>query len=137
MKFVNFKQNREIIVFFIIGTLTVLIDYFFYNLFYFVLNISISLSKGLSFVLGAIFSYYGNNTWTFSNNVISRFNVLSFIVLYLTSLLINVYINNQLLSSFPHVFMIYEFAFLFSTLVSAMVNYFGMKYYVFNKSKIR
>ena len=92
MKFINFKQNREIIVFFIIGTLTVLIDYFFYNLFYFVLNVSISLSKGLSFVLGAIFSYYGNNTWTFSNNVISRFNVLSFIVLYLTSLLINVYI---------------------------------------------
>ena len=137
MKFVNFKQKKEIITFLIIGTLTVLIDYFFYNFFYFVLNLSISLSKGLSFVLGAIFSYYGNNTWTFSNNLIIGFNVLSFIVLYLTSLSINIYINNQLLSNFPNQFMIYQFAFLFSTIISAMVNYFGMKYYVFNKSKIR
>lgn len=127
------KKYKEVLIFLVIGSLTVLIDYLFYIFFNFLLELNTLVSKGGSFIIGAIFSYYGNNKWTFSFKVIEKYNILNFIILYLISLLVNVYLNQIILLSFTNLLLIREIAFLLSTLVSALINYLGMKYYVFNK----
>ena len=132
----NFNKLREIIIFMIVGLTAVLIDYIIYIL---LINISIDIlfSKSLSYISGTIFSYFANKLITFNDNREYSKTFSKFIFLYTITLIINTLSNNYLvmiLENYVNYFI--EISFLISTLISATLNFLGMKFLIFNSKKL-
>ena len=148
--------KKQIFVFILIGICTVLLDYMVYRfLLYFTENSRIDniylevFSKTTGFLAGTLFSYFANKYITFKSQSYKGKTLLKFIFLYATTLLINVVSNsisifvlNQINLSnilFIEINMnindIYLLAFLFATGISAILNFIGMKWFVFYNIK--
>lgn len=124
--------NKQIQYFILIGVLAILIDFTVYTLTC-KISLNISLSKVIGFITGTIFSFLANQNITFKtqNNIWA--NLIKFILLYTATLFVNVIINNTILnyhSSFNYQIQI---AFIIATITSAIINFIGMKYFVFIK----
>lgn len=127
-------RSKEVERFVIVGGSTVLID----CICYFVLvqfGFKSSFSKGLSFTLGAIYAYFANKNFTFRNQNYGLIQFLVFILLYITTLSINVITNETLLETFSQTKLSFIFAFISATFISATLNFMGMKYIVFIKKE--
>ena len=125
------KQLKRFIV---VGSATVAIDYFIYlflvsrygQYFYF---------KGISFTVGATFSYICNSLFSFEQGRLSKRQLVKFILTYVFSLLCNVHVNRLMLSlpwhSFEHISLYVSFV--VATFTSTMLNFTLMASYVFSK----
>ena len=128
----NFRiLDSEIGRFLFIGSLTVLFDLFIYLFLLAILNISSELSKGLGFSCGAIFAYFANRNFTFNSYVKGILAFSFFWALYVTTLFVNIAVNELGLSFFKKDNFSIGLAFLMATGVSASLNFIGMKYFVF------
>ena len=131
------KISKEVRFFLLVGVLTVLIDY----LVYFIsrkLIINISQAKALGFMTGTFFSFLANRNITFRNQNNIWDHLYKFFILYSGTLFLNVTINNSLLNWFSNFDYKVQLSFLIATLTSAIINFIGMKYFVFfitNQSK--
>jgi putative flippase GtrA len=129
------KYNIEILRFGIVGFTTIIVDLIFYK---FLLHIGFDfgLAKSVSFFIGATYSYFANKKITFIIKYNKSNKVFYFFLVYIFGLLLNVSINSFMLSQ------IFDFeykiilCFFISTFFSALSNYFGMKFFVFNIKKI-
>lgn len=90
--------------------------------------ISHSLAKAISFLSGTIVAFIINKYWTFEKPVRSHSEVYKFILLYSTTLLVNVGVNQLLLIILPELVV---FAFLAATGTSMVLNFIGQKWWVF------
>ena len=127
--------QRQIKVFLFVGLMTVGIDFLTYKTLISLMSIQIDWAKGFGFVLGTCFSYLANRFWTFSDTVHPKHSAVRFISLYCLTLVINVSVNAGVLSFLHQLIFIENIAFLTATVISATVNFLGMKWLVFN-SKI-
>jgi len=125
--------KSEIKRFLVVGFTTVFID----MLVYFAcvqLGINLDLSKGIGFIAGTIFAYFANKLWTFSvSGGYKQF--IGFLVLYTMTLGVNVGVNWGVLSLFSTSKITYIGAFLVATASSAILNFIGMKFIVFQTHK--
>ncbi len=128
--------KREITVFLIVGFITVLVDFLSYRTLIRLEFININLSKAISFLTGSFFSYAANRFFTFKDNIYMPLSFWRFTILYLSTLVLNVFINLLILNIFSNFKNSFKFAFLLATCASACLNFLGMKYFVF-KSKVR
>jgi putative flippase GtrA len=122
--------SKQLKYFFIVGLLTVLIDYSTYlSLTFFESNISIA--KSIGFALGTIFSFIANRNITF--NVKNNFfgHLIKFISLYLISMMFNVFVNSFSLGLLTNLNFKVQISFVIATIISASINFGGMKYFVF------
>jgi putative flippase GtrA len=85
-------------------------------------------SKGISFLIGTIVAYLVNKFWTFGQNKKSYKEMIRFLILYLSTLLVNVAVNRSVLI-FNQEFIFA--AFLAATFCSATLNFLGQKFWVF------
>jgi putative flippase GtrA len=128
-KIVNYEVGR----FLIIGSSTVIIDLVTYLI---LLNIiDISISKAISFSVGAVFAYFANRSFTFKNSIKGFYRFVIFILLYLSTLFVNVASNEIILNLISQNVFSILIAFLIATSFSAGLNFLGMKYIVFSPSK--
>ena len=129
-KIVNYEVGR----FLIIGSTTVIIDLVVYLV---LLNIifDTSISKAISFSVGAVFSYFANRSFTFKNSIKGFYRFVIFILLYLSTLFVNVASNEIILNLISQNVFSILIAFLIATSFSAGLNFLGMKYIVFSPSK--
>ncbi len=121
---------KEIRYFLIIGILTVLIDYLVYFLsrkFF----IDISHAKAFGFISGTVFAFLANRNITFKNHNNIWRHLYKFLILYIGTLFINVTINNSLLNWLSDFQYKVQLSFLIATSTSAIINFVGMKYFVF------
>ena len=95
--------------------------------------LTIKIAKAFSFISGALCSYQANRKWTFKIKYFKLSQILSFSFLYISSLLFNVSLNSFFISIFKNQ-LSFEFAFIFSTTVSATYNYLGLKLFVFKRN---
>lgn len=119
---------KQAIKFVIVGCIAVLVDSFTYYLlskFFFVW-----FAKGISFLSGMFFSYILNKMWTFSNRERSYIIKVKFIILYATSLILNVLINDLVLNFTKS----YLFAFLSSAAFCTLLNFAGQRWWVYKTS---
>lgn len=94
------------------------------------------LSKGVSFICGLIIGYFLNSYFTFNKAKVSVLKFLKYLTLYLFSLLINMLSNEYALIKIAQTnFNEYGFiiAVIFATLLSLIINFLGLRYYVFRK----
>jgi putative flippase GtrA len=117
--------------FLIVGSTTVLIDLIFYFLFIY-LNFDIALSKGVSFSIGTIFAYFANRSYTFQSPRDGLLRFIFFVILYISTLIVNVVSNEIILNFSSHLNQSLLIAFLSATAISATLNFLGMKYLVFS-----
>ena len=113
-----------------VGILTVLIDY----LVYFLsrnLIINTTQAKAFGFISGTVFAFLANRNITFKNHDNIWGHLYKFLILYSGSLFINVTINNSLLNWLTDFQYKVQLSFLLATSISAIINFIGMKYFVF------
>ena len=119
--------------FLLVGFTTVGIDAVVYTL----LMVSTSdplFSKGVGFISGAVFSYFANWRFTFRNEK-SKLSILMFVLVYLSSLTINILGNSVLLEALPVWYFKTALSFLIITGITTVWNYLGMALFVFNDAK--
>ena len=128
----NSSIKTETFLFGIIGIIAVLIDTCSY-LFLFYLTGSINLSKFVSFIMGAVFSYYGNKNITF-NVKAKKLTPVYFSIVYSISLGLNIFSNSFSLYLFQNKETIsILISFFIATIISALFNFIMMKFFVFKK----
>ena len=118
--------SREVFRFSISGIGAVFVDFITY---YVLIDfLSFSLAKGISFLTGSLVSFTANKYWTFEKHEKSAIEVVKFYSLYVFSLGMNVVLNSLVLDY--NVDLIY-IAFLVATGVSVVINFIGLKYWVY------
>ena len=120
--------KRELGIFLIVGSLTVLVDYLVYRG---VIWIGVDLAKGIGFLTGTLFAFIANRFWTFGHKSHAPGSAWRFIFLYLSTLLVNVAVNALALKVMTDTMTAVRLAFLIATGVSASLNFLGMKFFVF------
>ncbi|UJR53170.1 GtrA family protein [Dickeya zeae] len=123
--------SKEILRFLIVGITTVCIDYVFYRLFFY-LDVGLVCAKSIGFLSGSLFAYFANRFWTFSKSVVPRSNVFRFFIVYGVNLAVNVILNKIILSLLSEWHYSFFMAFFVATGASAVLNFLGMKFFVFN-----
>ena len=109
-----------------IGVFSIIIDFGAYILLTEIFIVSKSLSKIISFILASINSFLGNKLYTFK---LIKFNLnepLKFLIVYILSLFINSVVHDFFYLKYNGLI-----PFGMSTLVSIIINFFGLKYWVF------
>ena len=123
--------RRQIGRFLVVGSLTVLVDLVSYRL-CLETGLPVPLAKTIGFLSGTIFAYFVNRFWTFQSQS-SHVALFKFLLLYLSTLLTNVGVNQIVFEAVPLGERGQLFAFLVATSVSATLNFLGMKYIVFRE----
>ena len=118
-------------MFIVIGICTVIIDYSIYSgiLTYTLLNKEVA--KGIGFVTGTLFAYFGNRSLVFKKKTYCKNSFMYFSILYLMTLFLNILINSLVLKIIGQSYLGYKIAFLIATAFSAASNFVGMKFFVF------
>ena len=124
--------RRELAIFLIVGSLTVLVDFLAYRSLVWIDLLGIDLAKAAGFLTGTVFAYFANRFWTFSHKVHAPGSAWRFAILYAATLGANVFVNSLGLSLLSDISAVVEISFLFATGVSACLNFLGMKLFVFN-----
>jgi len=125
-------MSKQVKRFIIVGSSTVILDLFFYFLLV-SFGLLLSVSKGISFTVGALFAYVTNKNYTFQHENYGLLQFGLFIFLYIFTLIVNITTNELILFFFDKMYFSLILAFFLATFVSATLNFLGMKYIVFNK----
>lgn len=123
-------MKTEVFKFLIVGVSAVLVDYIVYSVSHPL--IGVLFAKVLSFVSGSSVSYIANKLWTFNQGGRGNKDAIKFFLLYMFTLLVNVFINWLVLFYFYNAFFI---SFLCATGASTVLNFLGMKFWVFKEKK--
>ena len=119
------KLKGELKRFLIAGLSAVGTDFITY---YVMLNfLHHDIAKTLSFISGTVVAFVVNKYWTFERYEKSYKQIFQFIILYSTTLFINVIVNRLVLNFAELVFL----AFLIATGTSTILNFVGQKWWVF------
>jgi putative flippase GtrA len=128
------ETARHIRRFLVIGVLSVLCDLATYGLLL-KLEILVPIAKGVSYVTGMVFGFYGNKFWTFESPQKSIAEPITYLLLYAVTLGVNVGINSFLLGQLSDPIgptLAKGFAFLVATGTTTILNFLGMRLLTFN-----
>jgi putative flippase GtrA len=93
--------KRELAIFLVVGTLTVMIDFLTYRGLVWAQLLGVDSAKGLGFLTGTVFAYFANRFWTFGHKAHAVGSAWRFIILYSLTLAANVLVNSLLISCLP------------------------------------
>ena len=127
------SSNYYIGIFIIVGLLTVLIDFFAYSLLIIYFSVDTPISKGIGFVSGVVFSYFANKKFTFQSKKTMASTILPFVLIYSISLTANISVNSLIINMLAGVNFLYIIAFFIATGLSTIINFFGMRNFVFER----
>jgi putative flippase GtrA len=141
--------GHEIKLFIVVRLLTILLDFLAYRglLWFDVFDrfsptVNIDISKMSGFFIGTLFAYFANKYWTFGHQNQASGTFWRFLIIYLLTIGTNVLVNSLALKSVTFIAFIGAqeigrvfFAFILATLISTVVSFVGMKFYVFKAIK--
>lgn len=125
--------KRELQIFLIVGTLTVLVDLCTYRSLLWTQLFSIDTAKGMGFITGTVFAYLANRFWTFGHKQHADGTLIRFLLLYSATLAANIIINSLVINLLNGFAWNLSAAFLIATGVSATLNFIGMKWFAFKE----
>ena len=125
--------RRQLGIFLVVGITTVLIDFVTYRMLTWS-GTPIDVAKAAGFLTGTVFAYAANKTWTFGRVSHAPGSVWRFALLYAVTLGANVIINAAALGALAGFAFAIQAAFLLATGTSATLNFFGMKFFVFQNA---
>lgn len=90
--------RRELAIFLVVGTLTVMIDFLTYRGLIWTQLLGVDSAKGIGFLTGTVFAYFANRFWTFGHKVHAVGSAWRFIFVYSLTLAANVLVNSFLIT---------------------------------------
>ena len=93
--------RRELAIFLIVGTMTVVIDFLTYRGLIWAQLFGVDMAKGIAFLIGTVFAYFANRFWTFGHKVHAVGSPWRFILVYSLTLAVNVLVNSFLITWLP------------------------------------
>lgn len=120
------RKHQELTRFIASGILAVTSDFSSYYLL--LEHLSTDAAKSISFIIGSIVSFFMNKLWTFESQAKIHSALLPFIALYSLTFIANVSANHLILLIFNNMSVL---AFLIATGTSTVLNFIGMKFWVF------
>ena len=129
------ETSKQIRRFLVIGVLSVLTDLAVYVLLT-GLGLHTHASKGISYVSGMVVGFLGNKFWTFESGRRSAAEPITYLMLYATTLAVNVAVNALVLGLLAGVATPRwnkGLAFLVATGVTTVLNFLGMRFITFFK----
>jgi putative flippase GtrA len=130
-------MRREMAVFLVVGSLTVLVDFLTYRVLLWTELLGVDISKAASFITGTLFAYFANRYWTFGHTSPAKGSAYRFVLLYTLTLGANVLVNAFALETLAGLAWSLQAAFLLATGVSAALNFIGMKWFVFKTNTLK
>jgi len=127
--------KHESFRFIVVGVSSVVIDFVFY-MWLISTGVPTYFSRGVSYFIVLFYSYLLNTHYTFSIGKISKSLFFRYWVLYLLVLIFNVTLNELLLLTFNKSQYAIVLIYFFVTALSAIINFKGIKHYVFSKKII-
>lgn len=130
------ETRKQIARFLVIGGLSVLTDLIVYLLFVRI-GTGPHLAKAVSYVSGMVIGFVGNKLWTFESSRRSVAEPITYALLYVGTLVVNVLVNGACLEalngrlSHP---IDQGLAFLVATGLTTVLNFLGMKFVTFRGS---
>ena len=126
----------ELIKFLAVGMIAVSLDWGIYLALVNFLGLGAVLSKSLSYMIGTMFAFIANGRLVFQSDL-APVNFLKHLLLYTFSLLANTLLFAYWESKFSfESTVILGAALLTSTFVSTVINFLGMRFWVFKKRSI-
>lgn len=125
--------RRELLVFLVVGSLTVLIDFLSYRALLWTGWTGTGVAKAAGFIAGTLFAYFANRAFTFGHRTHAPGSAARFALLYALSLGANVGVNAAALALLAGMSLAVQGAFLLATGVSTCLNFLGMKLFVFRE----
>jgi putative flippase GtrA len=128
------ELQRQFKSFIGVGVVSFLVDAFIYTLLISLTALNFNFAKGLSFFAGTLNSYFFNRSLTFKSDIHQSLGLAKHLSLYMFSGAANILVNNYVYSTLE----IYDlnfsitFAFFAATISSIVINFLGLKYFVFN-----
>ena len=126
----NRIKKKELMRFLIGGGSAITTDYIIYMLLLYA-GMAMSVSKGVSYICGAIVGFVINKIWTFESKGFSKMEIMRYILLYVVSACVNAGVNRMVM----FVVNMQLLAFLCATGVSTVLNFLGQKFFVFVKKE--
>jgi putative flippase GtrA len=118
------------------GVVAVTLDWITYFLFIRLENFDPSISKAFGFIVGTIFAFFYNGIISFGSNL-SKIKFLRHITLYMFSMIINIGIFHIAMKTTPRFLGLKPLLSLsLATTISMMINFLGMRSWVFDKNKV-
>ena len=124
-------NKRELAIFLVVGTCSVLVDFGSYRGLIVFKAISVDIAKATGFLAGTLFAYFAHRFWTFGQKPHTSGSAWRFSVLYASSLGVNVLINAFTLRLLADAAAAVHLAFLIAAGLSACLNFVGMNFLVF------
>ena len=125
--------KSQLLIFLFVGGCTVALDFVVYRVLNTFEYINIEVAKATGFIVGTIFSYFTNRFWTFRAKVNVSGSFQRFLILYISTLCINVSLNSIGLHFLAGFNFVIQTAFFLATGTSAILNFLGMKFFVFRQ----
>lgn len=122
-------NKQELMRFLVTGILAVGTDFSSYYLLLELLPIDVA--KGTSFVLGSIVAFFLNKLWTFESDRHVTTAAIHFAALYGLTFMANIAVNHLTLQFIADIKLV---GFLAATATSTVLNFLGMKFWVFKSS---
>jgi len=123
--------RRELLVFLVVGSLTVLVDFLSYRALLWSGVADVGVAKAAGFLIGTLFAYFANRAYTFGGRPHRQGTAWRFALLYACTLGANVSVNGWVLGMLDAQPWKVQAAFLVATGVSTCMNFLGMKLFVF------
>lgn len=128
--------RREASAFLFVGGATVICDYVVYRGLVWT-GLDLSAAKAIGFIAGTCFAYFANKRLTFGHKTSRPGSSWRFMLLYTVTLTINVLVNGMMIAfaralDWPHPA---QLAFVIATGISSVLNFIGMKFFVFISSR--
>lgn len=119
---------KQLIRFLITGTIATLISTAVFLMSLKIFGIHYLISNLLSFIVSFSFNYILNKNWSFENKEKKLSNIIKYLSLYLTSLLLSSVILKVSVETFG---LIPEIGFIISLCFTTIFNFSGLKFFVF------
>lgn len=128
--------KRELSRFFLVGITAVALAY---SIYYGLLleGTHVNIANGIGYVGGTAFSFFANKSWTFLNNAPTSKLIGKFTLLHIGSLFANVSTNWTVLIFLGNAQYSIQVAFISGIVISTVINFIGMKIFVFSESLIQ
>lgn len=126
--------RQELIRFVLVGITAVALAYVIYRGLLLV-DVNVNIANGIAYIAATTLSFFANKTWTFLNNATISHTIGRFVALHVGSLIANVFVNSIVLSWLIDQPFSVGLAFLSAIAVSTVINFTGMKFFVFSAHK--
>lgn len=124
----NNSFKKELVFYVLIGVFVVMVDFTSYHFYNKIFSVDFSISKRLSFLTGAVFSFVLNKYITFKSQEKKISEPILFSIIYFLSFILNSFTHDILIDTFSN-----NYPFIIATYISIVINYFGQKFIVFKK----